>query len=139
MQLKLLFSRWTQIASVLLIFGALAWLIKLCVIISTNGQIIDTGAAVFFMREGLLMLIIGSTGIGNRISLNRTILLRTIAIILSPIVVFGSFLLFGMITSPLFVNSQIWYAQQEAPIALAVVVYLAVGFFLYKNYRSIVQ
>ena len=137
MQPKLTFSRWIQIAGLFLIGGALAWTIKLGVIISTNGRIIDTGAAAFLMKTGLLMLFVGSTGIGARLSLNRPILLRTIAIILSPVVVFGSFLLFAMVTGPLFKNSKVWYAQQEAPIALAVVVYLAVGYLLYRSYKSV--
>ena len=139
MHLRLLFSKWTPIASLLMMSGALAWMIKLCVIISTDGRIIDTGAAALFMRAGLILLIVGSTAIGHRLSVNRKFLLRIIAIILSPIVVFGSFLLFGMITNPLFKNSSVLYAQQEAPIAVAVIVYLSVGFSLYRSYNSVAR
>jgi hypothetical protein len=46
-KIKLLLSQWIQIAGVILIIGALAWTIKLIIIISTNGRIIDTGAADF--------------------------------------------------------------------------------------------
>ena len=137
MQLKSLFSRWTQVAGLLLMGGALAWAIKLAVIISTNGRIIDTGAAALFMKIGLLLFAIGSTGIGNRISLNRNIFLRTIAILLSPVVVFGSFLLFGMISGPLAKNIEVWYAQQEAGIAVAAVAYIAIGYLLYKSWRPV--
>jgi hypothetical protein len=133
--LKGIFSKWTQVAGLLLMGGALAWLIKLVVIVSTNGRIIDTGAAALFMQLGLLMLVTGSTGIGHRLSLNRPILLRTLAIIISPALAFGPCLLLGMILNPLFANSSVWYAQQEAPIALAVIVYLFTGCLLYRSYR----
>jgi hypothetical protein len=139
MQLRSLFSKWTQVAGLLLMGGALAWTAKLCVIISTNGRIIDTGAAAFLMTTGLVMLAVGSTGIGTRLSLNRNVLLRIIAIILSPLVVFGSFLLFGMIIVPLFKNSSVWYAQQEAPIAIAVVLSFALGYVLYRSYKPVIQ
>ncbi len=139
MQLRLFFSKWTQVAGLLLIGGAFAWTLKLCVIVSTNGRIIDTGAAALFMKIGLLMLVIGSTGIGNRLSMNRALLLRIVAIILSPFVVFGSFLLIGMATSPLFKNTSVWYAEQEAPIAIAVVICLLVGSVLYRSYKPAAQ
>ena len=139
MQLKLLFSKWTQVAGLLLIGGALAWTIKLGVIISTNGRIIDTGAAALFMKIGLVMLLIGSTGVGNRLSLNRALLLRILAIILSPVVVFGSLILLGTFITPLFKNIDVWYAQQEAPIALAVIFNLAIGYILYRSHKSVAQ
>ncbi|WP_225000299.1 hypothetical protein [Cesiribacter sp. SM1] len=141
MQLKLLFSKWTQVAALLLIGGAVAWTIKLGVIIATNGRIIDTGAAALFMKVGLLLLLIGSTGIGNQLSLNRTLMLRIAAIIFSPVVAAGLFLLFAMITkpllNPLLNNSGVWYAQQEAPIALAVVFFLSMGCLLYRSYKPL--
>jgi hypothetical protein len=139
MQSKTLFSKWTQIASLLLIGGALAWALKLGVIISTNGRIIDTGAAALLMKIGLVMLVFGSTGIGSRLSADRKLWLRTIAIIVSPVVVFGLFLLFARLLGPLFKYSSLWYAQQEAPIALAVVFYMTIGYFLYKSYKPVLQ
>ena len=137
MQLKSLLSKWTQIAGLLLMGGALAWALKLGVIISTNGRIIDTGAAALFMKLGLIQFLVGSTGIGNYISQQRAAWVRTIAILLSPVIVFGSILLIGMAIGPLFQNSSVWYAPQEAPIGAAVIVYLAVGFLLYRSYKTV--
>jgi hypothetical protein len=136
-KLKLIFSQWIQIAGLMLIIGALAWTIKLIIIISTDGRIIDTGAAAFFMKVGLLMLIPGSTGIGLRLTVKRNIFLRVIAIILSPALMFGSFILFSAITNPLFNGSSIPYAQEEAPIGLAVIVYLIVGYILVNSKKTI--
>ncbi|PTX22205.1 hypothetical protein C8N40_10127 [Pontibacter mucosus] len=136
MQLKLLFSRWAQVAGLFLMGGTLAWAIKLAVIVSTNGRIITSGAAAFFMATGIVLLIIGSTGIGYYLSRNRSVLVRVIAMLLSPALVFGSFILIGMVTNPLLQNSSIWYAQQEAPIGVAVILYMAVGYFLFRNGKS---
>ena len=139
MQLRLLFSKWTQIAGLLLMAGALAWALKLGVIISTNGQIIDTGAAALLMKIGLFSLFVGSTGIGNRLSHSWPAALRVVAIVISPLLVFGSIFLLGMLTGPLFRNSSVWYAQQEAGIGVAAIVYLTAGFFLYRSYKSVPQ
>ncbi|WP_139307883.1 hypothetical protein [Pontibacter flavimaris] len=133
--MKLIFSRWAQVAGLFLIGGTLAWAIKLAVIVATNGRIITSGAAAFFMATGIVLLLIGSTGIGYYLSRNRRMLVRAIAIILSPALVFGSFILIGMVTNPLLQNSSIWYAQQEAPIGVGVIVYMLVGYFLFRSGR----
>lgn len=102
MQPKPLLSKWTLIAGLLLMGGALAWALKLGVIISTNGRIINTGAAALFMKLELIQFLVGSTGIGNYISRQRAAWVRTVAILLSPVIVFGSILLIGMAVSPYF-------------------------------------
>jgi hypothetical protein len=137
MQLKSLFSQWTRVAGLLLMGGALAWTIKLCIIIATNGRIINTGAAALLMKVGIVLLLVGSTGIGNRLSRNRKLWLRIISIMLSPVVVFGSLMLIGTLIVPSFQHIDLWYAQQEAPIALAVVVCMPIGYILYKSYKSV--
>ena len=113
--------------------GALAWAIKLAVIISTNGRIIDTGAAALLMKIGLITFFVGSTGIGSRLTHNSHLILRILSVILSPVIIFASFMLFPVITGPLFRNSSIWYAQGESPIGLAVLVYATVGYYLYRS------
>ncbi|WP_157593074.1 hypothetical protein [Rufibacter tibetensis] len=142
--MKALFTNWTKVAGLLLMAGALAWTIKLGVIISTNGRIIDTGAAAFLMKAGILLLVAGSTGIGHRLSLHQPVWVKVLAIILSTVVVFGLFLLFAKVASsllvaPLLEGSNIWYAQQEAPIGMAVFFFLIVGFLLYRSYRSVAR
>lgn len=107
-----------------------AWMIKLGVIITTNGRIIDTGAAAVCMAVGLVFLLIGSTGIGFSLSRHQALWLRVLAIACSPALVFGSFFIFGFLSSRIFQDSSISYAQQEAPIAFAAVFYLVVGFLL---------
>jgi hypothetical protein len=136
MQLKSVFSRWTQVAGVLLMGGALAWTIKLCIIIATNGRIINTGAAALLMKTGIVLLLVGSTGIGYRLSRNKALWLRIVSILLSPVVVFGSLLLLAIFFVPLFQHIDLWYAQEEAPIAIAVVVCMPIGYILKKSHKS---
>ena len=135
MQLKALFTRWTKLAALFLMGGAFAWTLKLAVIISTNGRIIDTGAAAFLMKVGLVLLLIGSTGIGYRLSQNRQLWLRIVAILISPFLLFAAFMPFAWMAGPLFNDIPVWYAQQEAPIAIAVLVSFAIGYLLYRSYQ----
>lgn len=137
MNIKSLFSNWTRVAAILLIGGALAWTIKLGVIIATDGRIITTGAASFFMKVGLIMLFVGSTGLGNRLSQNHTILIRTVAILLSPAIIIGLSLVLVTIINPIFENSQVWYAQQEAPIGVVAILGFVIGSFLYRSDQKI--
>ncbi|MGV3657144.1 MAG: hypothetical protein ACO1NX_04290 [Chitinophagaceae bacterium] len=139
MQIKTFFSNWTKVAALLLMVGALAWIIKLGVIVSTKGEVIDTGIAALLMKVGIITLTLGSTGIGSRLSLNRALWLRVIAILLSPVLLFACFLAAGFIAGPLFKNINLWYAEQEAPIALAVVVSSIIGITLYRNYKPDIQ
>ncbi|WP_205504608.1 hypothetical protein [Rufibacter psychrotolerans] len=142
MKARLANQDWTQVAGVLLLAGAMAWALKLAVIISTDGRVITTGAAAFLMKVGLVLLAVGSTGIGHRVSLQRAVVVRVLALLLSPAVGFGLFLLFAKVATPILVNPllaghDIWYAQQEAPIALAVLFYLTLGLLLLKSCPAI--
>ncbi|MBB1286798.1 hypothetical protein HRH25_20625 [Flavisolibacter sp. BT320] len=135
MQPKTLFANWTQIASTLLMAGALAWAIKLTVIISTNGRIIDTGAAALLMKIGIPLLLIGSTCLGSSLANRQNAFLRILAIVLSPVLLFGTCFLITTSLNPLVQNSGVWYAAQELPIAVVVMVCFPVGLFLYKRFR----
>lgn len=137
--MKSIFAQWNRVAGYLLIAGALAWMFKLIVIVSTNGRIIDTGPAAILMTAGLILLFIGSTGIGFSIARTRGIVIRIVSILISPALLFGSFLLMGTISEPLFRDSIFWYAPQEAPIALAVLLSLAVGLRLSRNRAEMVS
>ena len=135
--MRIQLSNWTRIAGSLLMCGALAWAIKLAVIISTNGRIIDTGAAALLMKIGLITFFVGSTGIGSRLTHNSHLILQILSVILSPVIIFASFMLFPVITGPLFRNSSTWYAQGESPIGLAVLVYATVGYYLYRSANAL--
>jgi hypothetical protein len=54
------------IAGTSLIVGGFAWLLKLGVIVATDGRVTTTGAAGAFFALGLFSLLLGSTGVGLR-------------------------------------------------------------------------
>jgi len=137
--MKSFFAQWNRVAGYLLIAGALAWMFKLVVIVSTNGRIINTGPAAVLMTAGLILLFVGSTGIGFQFARTRGIFVRIVSILVSPALLFGSFILCGMMSEPLFRDSVFWYAPQEAPIGIAVLLSLAVGLFLSKKRVEMVR
>ena len=61
---------WIAIAGTALIAGGVAWLLKLWVIVATDGRVVATGAAATFLDLGLYLLIVGSTGIGVRLMMS---------------------------------------------------------------------
>ncbi|RYZ46377.1 MAG: hypothetical protein EOO14_24675, partial [Chitinophagaceae bacterium] len=133
MSIKSILSNWTQTASALLLSGALAWTIKLSVIIATKGRVIDTGAAAILMTVGMPLLVIGSTSIGHRITANKATFLRVLAILLSPIVLFGTCFLVTTSLAPLVSDSSISYAAEELPIAVVVLVCFPIGYRLFMG------
>jgi hypothetical protein len=139
MKMNLIFSKWTAIGSFFLMGAAIAWAIKLSVIVSSNGRIIDTGAAALFMKIGLVFFLIGSTAIGHHLSRKGAVWIRTLAVLFSPVVVFGSFLFFAMLLAPLVKNSPVPYVKQESAIAAAVFVYLTVGWLLYRSDKALAR
>ncbi|HEV7333497.1 MAG TPA: hypothetical protein VGN63_20855 [Flavisolibacter sp.] len=137
MQPKTIFANWTQFASTLLMGGALAWALKLSVIISTNGRIIDTGAAALLMKVGIPLLLIGSTCLGSSFTTNQNAFIRILAILLSPVLLFGACFLITTSLNPLVQDSSVWYAAQELPIAVVVLVCFPLGLFLYKRFQPV--
>ena len=137
--MKSIFAQWNRVAGYLLIAGALAWMFKLVVIVSTNGRIINTGPAAVLMTAGLILLFIGSTGIGFSLARTRGMVIRAVSILLSPALLFGAFIFMGMISEPLFRDSVFWYAPEEAPIGLAVLLSLAVGLRLSRSREQMVK
>jgi hypothetical protein len=64
----LLLRLWIAIAGTALIFGGVASLLKLWVIVATDGRVVATGAAGIFFDLGLYLLLVGSTGVGLRLA-----------------------------------------------------------------------
>ena len=56
-------SRWPVLASALLAAGGLSWMIKIGIIVATDGRIITTGPAAALMTAGLVLL---PLGVGSR-------------------------------------------------------------------------
>ena len=80
---------WIAIAGTTLIAGGFAWLLKLWVIVATDGRVVATGAAATFLELGLVLLIVGSTGIGVRVMMSQEPSMRVVLALASPLVVLG--------------------------------------------------
>jgi hypothetical protein len=80
-----LWKWWIAIAGTALVVGGVAWLLKLWVIVATDGRVVATGAAGAFYDIGLYSLMVGSTGVGLRLAINLENTLRVTLAVLSPI------------------------------------------------------
>jgi hypothetical protein len=80
---------WIAIAGTTLIAGGFAWLLKLWVIVATDGRVVATGAAARFLELGLVLLIVGSTGIGVRAMMGQEPSMRVVLALASPLLFLG--------------------------------------------------
>jgi hypothetical protein len=130
-------SRWTHIAGWFALGGGTAWLAKIAVIVATDGRIIDTGAAAWLMRAGLIGLFVGSTGVTLWAARRRGTGVRIAAVVLAPVVAAASLAAIGILSTVLVRNlvgaRGPAYAGREAGIVVAAVVGLAVGAALLRQ------
>ena len=80
---------WIAVAGAALIVGGIAWIAKLWVIVATDGRVVATGAAATFLELGLVLLIVGSTGIGVRVMIRQEPSMRVVLALASPLVLLG--------------------------------------------------
>jgi hypothetical protein len=64
-------------------------MLKLWVIVATDGRVVATGAAATFLELGLVLLIVGSTGIGVRLMMGQDPSMRIVLALASPLVLLG--------------------------------------------------
>jgi hypothetical protein len=133
-------ARWTHIAGRFAVGGAVAWLAKIAVIVASDGRIIDTGAAAWLMRCGLVGLFVGATGVTLWLARHRGTWTRLAAILLSPAVVATSLVACGALAALLvrtFVGTRgPAYVGQEAGIVVAALGWLAIGGALLRHVRA---
>jgi hypothetical protein len=132
-----LWKWWTAIAGTILIVGGVAWLLKLWVIVATDGRVVATGAAGAFFDLGFYSLIVGSTGLGVRLTRNQEPTLRGVAAVGSMAAFFLAFSLFSAVGyAALAVGGAVigvslpGYLLEEAGIFISAVVWLAIGLAL---------
>ncbi len=85
----MLWKVWIAIAGTALIAGGVAWVLKVCVILATDGRVTHTGAAATFLDLGLGLFLVGSTGVGLRVAMSQDRAMRVILAAVSPLV-FGA-------------------------------------------------
>lgn len=84
-------SVWIAVAGAALVLGGAAWFSKLAVIVATDGRVAYTGAAGMFFDLGLALILLGSTGVGLRLTMNAETALRIAGAALSPVAFFLAF------------------------------------------------
>lgn len=68
------YSRWTRLwiatSAAFLALGGIVWILKLAVVVATDDRVVYTGAAETFFDLGLVLLLVGSTPMGLRLTAN---------------------------------------------------------------------
>ncbi len=132
-----LWKWWIAIAGIAFIAGGVAWLLKLWVIVTTDGRVVATGAAATFLELGLGLLLVGSTGVGLRLAINQEPSMRVVLAVASPLLFMPAFLMFSVIGYALVAIGRIMageavpdYLLEEGGIFVSAVVGIAVGLWL---------
>ena len=128
---------WMAIAGTALIAGGVAWLLKLWVIVATDGRVTHTGAAGAFFDLGLYSLLVGSTGLGLRLAMNQELSMRVGLAVVSPLAFIVSFAIFSSIGYALVAIERLIvgdalpsYLLEEGGIFISAVVGLVAGIWL---------
>lgn len=130
-------KRWIDIGSIAAALGGLSWLAKVAVIIATDGEVDDEGAAAFFYILGVALMAIGATAVGVFLAGRRSRWLVAVAVALSPIVFFVSYAILDGITKPLVGDRGPAYAGDEVGILTTGLAWLMLGIsLLYTAHRS---
>jgi len=127
--------RWSTIAACLAISGGVAWLAKFAVIVATDGRVATTGAAAILMRVGLACLFAAGTGVALWMARRGRPAARAAAILLSPVGVFASLAAVGVLSARAAGGRGPAYLRDELGIAVAAVVWLAIGAALLARVR----
>jgi len=132
-----LWKWWIAIAGTALVVGGVAWLLKLWVIVATDGRVGATGAAGAFFDLGLYLLMVGSTGVGLRLAMNQETSMRVVLAVVSPLAFVFSFAIFLSIGYALVAFGRLIvgdalpsYLLDEAGIFISAVAGLVVGIWL---------
>lgn len=132
-----LWKWWIFISGTFLVVGGVAWILKLWVIVATDGRVVATGAAGAFFSLGLFSLLFGSTGLGVRLAMNQEPALRVGAAVGALLAFFISFAIFtGVGYAMLAVGGAIagisppGYLLEEMGILISAVVWSAIGAML---------
>ncbi len=86
---------WIAIAGTALVLGGVAWMLKLWVIVATDGRVVATGAAGTFFDLSFYLLIVGCTGLGLRLAINEDLVPRVGMALGFSFVYFVAFFMFS--------------------------------------------
>lgn len=132
-----LWKWWIPISGTFLVVGGVAWILKLWVIVATDGRVVATGASGAFFDLGFYLLLAGSTGLGVRLAINKEPGLRVGAAAGSLLAFFFSFAIFSGVGYAILAVGGLMvgisppsYLLEEMGILLSAVVWLLIGAML---------
>jgi hypothetical protein len=123
---------WERWAPVALLTGAVFWLAKMSVIVATDGRVDSTGAAAVFYIGGVLLMAIGATAVGLRLTPGRPTWLRVVAMVISFVGFFVSFLVLEGIAKSAFGDAGPTYLSDEIGILVTAIFWLVAGALLVR-------
>jgi hypothetical protein len=131
------FDQWMKIAMLALIAGASSWLVKLVVIVITNGadsSVADAVVGVFFLL-GFVLLVSGSSAVGLWLSRGRGPVVRIAAAVLAPVTFLVSWQLLIPVGEALVGDLGPDYVREESGILLNALLWLALGILVAAGSR----
>lgn len=125
--------KFTRVLAWILFAGCVSWLAKVGVILWTDGDIVDSGAASVFYLLGVALLAIGSIALGLRLARSRATWLRVLAGVASVMLMFVSIGVLDTIAKSVIGDLGDAYMRDEHGIWLTAVVWLLVAVMLLRN------
>ena len=123
---------WDHWAPVVLLTGAIFWLAKMSVIVATDGRVDSTGAAAVFYLGGVLLMAVGATAVGLWLTRGRATWLRVVAMAVSFVGFFVSFLVLVVIAKSAFGVAGPRYMSDEIGILVTAIFWLLAGAVLVR-------
>ena len=123
---------WEHWAPVVLLTGAIFWLAKMSVIVATDGRVDSTGAAAVFYLGGVLLMAVGATAVGLWLTRGRATWLRVVAMAVSFVGFFVSFLVLEGIAKSAFGDAGPSYMSDEIGILVTAIFWLLAGVVLVR-------
>ena len=120
-------SRWLVLASLSLLAGGLSWLIKIGVIVGTDGRVITTGPAAMLMSSGIIFLLLGAAAAGVGLAREAHLILRVVAAFGAAAVLVACCVAVGWAASRLADGYGPAYVAQEIGIFVDGLLWFAIG------------
>ena len=119
--------KWPILASGLLMAGGLSWLIKIAVIVATDGRVMTTGPAALLMSAGLVLLPLGAAGLGAWLARRTHVVVRALAALAAVGALMACSVALGIGASALVRGRGPAYWAEEAGILAAGLLWGTVG------------
>ena len=127
--------KWPIVASGLLMAGGLSWLVKIGVIVATDGRVITTGPAAALMSAGLVLLPLGAAGVGAWLARRTHLVLRALAALAAVGALIACSVALGWGATTLVRGHGPPYAVEEAGILAAGLLWSGVGAAALARFR----